>query len=143
MKTAEQVEKKTVFYSDDGKKMYFNEQSCLRYEYLVNKWSGKIRETTDTDDRRVRCYLVRSEEDIKDALDWEQESFYNYVYRGKQEFKFPCWLYCPVGDPLDKYCVQSLYDLEECVDDVQKSLDQIRLDIANMKEILKVETDIS
>lgn len=143
MRTAEELEKRTVFYSDDGHKVYYNEQDCLRYEYLVKKWSGKVRETTDTDDKRVRCYLVKSEEDIKDALDWEHESFYNYVYRGKQEFKFPCWVYCPVGDPLDKYCVQPLSDLEECVEDVQKSLDQIRLDIANMKEILNVETNFS
>lgn len=132
------------YMAEDGR-TFRDKDKCERYEYLLNKWLGKYRESIDTEDKVVRYYLVKSFEEIKEVRDFEYLKFWNSLkVLPEYNYEFPSWIVCCYSPISNDYpeAIEPLSYMEECVQDIQNTINQINLDISNMKEILRVENHI-
>ncbi len=132
----------TYYYqAEDGRK-FQNEQLCTTYEYLCNKWLGKRVESINTDDTKVFYYPVTSYEDLREIADFEHLHDHNYMSIHPQEsyYQIPGWVVTSYNCYDDGHpdIIEPLSYIEDCIKDVEDTLDQMRKDIARLKEdILK------
>ena len=66
MRVEKEVNYKTIYIADDGKKRFNSEQDCLDYERVMSKFEGKVTDIENWDGSTTLCAYVGGYEDIVD-----------------------------------------------------------------------------
>lgn len=122
-----------TYIADNGRR-FTTPELCTRYEYLHHRWKDVARDGIDTEDHLIRYYPVKNYDEVKEVQEYERLQHYAQPRIAKEcVYTFPGWIYVSSTDYEGDRDIMPVSFLEECVEDVERTLTQIKADIAELK----------
>lgn len=122
-----------TYVAENGRR-FTTPELCTRYEYLHHRWKDVAREGIDTEEHLIRYYPVNNYDEVKEVQEYERLHYHTYArITNECMYTFPGWIYVSSTDYEGDRDIEPVSFLEECVEDVERTLTQIRADIAELR----------